>query len=134
MGTEKRQATFRNCRSCRFCSPRLHAQRQEVRLGGQEQLEQRPQECVFCLESSGENLPRRTHCETLHAELTSYHHSLARRLRNHVFFYGWILEASSERPGSSGGVRRCSASQSWLCTSTAYASKEGAVAHPRFCR
>ena len=51
-----------------------------------------------------------------------------------MFFYGWILEASSERPGSSEGVRRCSASQSWLCTSTAYASKECAVAHPRSCR
>merc|ERR1712194_376028 len=127
--------TFRNCRSCRFCSPRLHARGQEVRLRGQEQLEQRPQESVFCLESSEANRARRTHCETLHAELASYHHHRARRLRTDVVIYGWILEASSERAFSSQGVRRCSASQPGLCTSAAYASKQqGTVAHPRSCR
>ena len=89
---------------------------------------------MFCLESSDENWARRTLCETLHAKLASYHHHRARRLRTDVFFYGWILEASSERSGSSQGVRRCSASQPRLCTSAAYASKECAVAHPRSCR
>ena len=75
---------------------------------------------MFCLESSDENRPRRTHCETLHAELASYHHSLARRLRTDLFIYGWILEASAERAGSSQGVCRCSACQPRLCTSACH--------------
>merc|ERR1712194_112501 len=134
MGKKATDDPFRNCRSCRFCSQRLHAQGQEVRLGGQEQLEQRPQESVFCIESSDVNRARRTLCETLHAKLASYHHHRARRFRTDVVIYGWILEASSERAFSSQGVRRCSASQPRRCTSAAYASKECAVSHPRSCR
>ena len=68
---------------------------------------------MFYLESSDENRARRTHCETLHAELASYHHRLARRLRTDVVIYGWILASNSERAGSSHasqGVHRSSAS------------------------